>query len=190
MDTDIYRAVRLAYRLGRQDQQRSLEHRLRKNIGSEEQAKQLSDLAAGMTDELVDFSAIIRAAEEGSTPIEAVNGAAKINSKCPRSLTELEFRHAEICPRISDTGSECLACEFAQHLKRSQDRHIHYLNGIRDAIGDDRDKRSQASRCVAMPTRYGRCGSNATICETSSRASSASKRATPVCESVQKAAIV
>jgi hypothetical protein len=73
MDTDIYRAARLAYRLGRQDQQRILEHRLRKHFDSDVQAKQIRDLAAGMTDDLVDFHAIIRAAESGATKLEAVN---------------------------------------------------------------------------------------------------------------------
>jgi len=73
MDTDIYRAARLAYRLGRQDQQRILEVRLRKHFGSDVQAKQIRDLAAGMTDDLVDFHAIVRAAESGATKIETVN---------------------------------------------------------------------------------------------------------------------
>lgn len=73
MDTDIYRVARLAYRLGRQDQQRILEHRLRKHFGSDVQAKQIRDLAAGMTDDLVDFHAIIRAAGPGATKSEVVN---------------------------------------------------------------------------------------------------------------------
>ena len=141
MDTDIYRAARLAYRLGRQDQQRILEHRLRKQDAGEALADQIRDLAAGMTDDLVDFSTIIRAAEEGSTPLEAVNSAAPVNSERPRSLTALKFRHTETCPRISEPGSECLVCEFAQHLKREQDRHRRYSEGIRASIGDDRDKR-------------------------------------------------
>ena len=47
MYTDIYRAARLAYRLGRQDQQRILEHRLRKHFDSDVQAKQIRDIAAG-----------------------------------------------------------------------------------------------------------------------------------------------
>jgi hypothetical protein len=73
MDTDVYRAARLAYRLGRQDQQRILEHRLRRYFDSDVQAKQIRDLAAGMTDDPVDFHAIIRAAESGATKIETVN---------------------------------------------------------------------------------------------------------------------
>lgn len=72
-DSDIYRVARLAYRLGRQDQQRILEYRLRKRFDSDVQAKQIRDLAAGMTDDLVDFHAIIRAAESGATKPEAIN---------------------------------------------------------------------------------------------------------------------
>ncbi len=71
MDTDIYRAARLAYRLGRQDQQRILEVRLRKHFDSDVQSKQLRELAEGMTDELVDFHAIVRAAEKDSTPVNS-----------------------------------------------------------------------------------------------------------------------
>ena len=79
MDSDIscepieYRAARLAYRLGRQDQQRILEHRLRNHFDSDVQARTLADLAEGMTDDLVDFHAIIRAAESGATNLEVVN---------------------------------------------------------------------------------------------------------------------
>ena len=73
MDSDIYRAARLAYRLGRQDQQRILEHRLRKHLHSDVQARTLADLAEGMTDDFVDFHAIVRAAESGATKPEAVN---------------------------------------------------------------------------------------------------------------------
>lgn len=142
METTIYRAARLTYRLGRQDQQRILEVRLRKNIGSEDQAKQLRDLAIGMTDELVNFNAIIRAAEEGSAPREAVNETALVNSACPRSPTALRFRHIETYPRICNPGSECLVCEVFQHLKRSQDRHLRYSGGIKATIGDDRDRRA------------------------------------------------
>ena len=71
MDTDIYRVARLAYRLGRQDQQRILEHRLRKHFDSDVQARTLAELAAGMTDDLVDFHAVVRAAEKDSTPVNS-----------------------------------------------------------------------------------------------------------------------
>lgn len=63
-----------------------------------------------------------------------------VNSQKPRSEAQLRERHTEICPRISDPESECLACEFAQHLKHAKDRHVRYLGGIKTAIGDDRWK--------------------------------------------------
>lgn len=56
--------ARLAYRLGRQDQQRILEHRLRKHFGSNVQANLLRDIAEGMTDALVDFGAIVGAVQK------------------------------------------------------------------------------------------------------------------------------
>jgi hypothetical protein len=59
----LVRAARLAYRLGRQDQQRLLERALRRRFSSDVQARTLADLAEGMTDDLVDFHAIIRAAQ-------------------------------------------------------------------------------------------------------------------------------
>lgn len=61
--------ARLAYRLGRQDQQRILERKLYKHYGNGFQVKLLSDLAKGLTDDLVDFPSIVRAAQEHSTTV-------------------------------------------------------------------------------------------------------------------------
>lgn len=114
MDTTIYRAVRLAYRLGRQDQQRILEHRLRKDLGADAQAKQIAELAAGMTDELVNFQAIILAAEKDSTEFNSLPDDATevglVNG--PRRWTEDALRewHTQNCPRISEREASCFAC--------------------------------------------------------------------------------
>jgi len=127
MDTDIYRAARLAYRLGRQDQQRILEVRLRKHFDSDKQANQLRELAAGMTDELVDFHAIIRAAEESSTSEDSVNSGFAVNkippghvgftdpSPTPVHEERLCLKHA---PQVEVTwiaGDGCPLCEAYEH---------------------------------------------------------------------------
>lgn len=144
MDTDIYRAARLAYRLGRQDHQRILELRLRKHFDSDVQAKQIRDLAAGMTDEMVDFDAIVRAAQEGSTPVNSADEACAepglVNGDGSRSEQALRERHTETCPRISNPGSECLVCEVFQRLAGERARFDRYRLGIKAAIGD-RDMR-------------------------------------------------
>lgn len=59
-----------------------------------------------------------------------------VNSDNPRSEDELRERHTETCPRISDPGSECLACEFAQILHADRSRHVRYMGQIGAAIGD------------------------------------------------------
>ena len=144
MDTDIYRAARLAYRLGRLDQQRILERRLRKHFDSDVQAKQLRELAAGITDDPVDFHSIIAASEgkpaafDGSD--EGLVDPSAVNCRVPRSEQALRERHTEICPRISTPESECLVCEIFWHLAQAHMRHNRYRSAIRAAIGDDREK--------------------------------------------------
>lgn len=66
-ETVSLRAARLAYRLGRQDQQRMLERALRKYFGDDDPANILRDLAAGLPHEPVSFQAIVWAAEGDST---------------------------------------------------------------------------------------------------------------------------
>ncbi len=155
MDTTVYRVARLAYRLGRQDQQRILERRLCKHFDSEVQANQLRELAGGMTDEPVDFHAIVRAAEEGSTSPEAVNTAAPVNSGRPRSEDDLRERHTETCPRISIPGSECIVCEVFQHLARVRDSKRRFVAGIHAALGpySEPDKNGLPTRSAASVVR-------------------------------------
>ena len=66
-ETVALRAARLAYRLGRQDQQRMLERALRNHYGDDEPANILRDLAVGLPHEPVSFQAIVWAAEGDST---------------------------------------------------------------------------------------------------------------------------
>ena len=94
MDSDIYLAARLAYRLGRQDQQRILEHRLRKHFDSDVQARTLADLAEGMTDDLVDFHAIIRAAEKDSTPVNSPEPGSAVDWGVHVDLTQDDIDEA------------------------------------------------------------------------------------------------
>jgi len=66
-DADLLRAVRLAYRLGRLDQQRFVEHALRKQLDDDVLATLLHGLAADFPHEPVDYSSIIRAVQGDST---------------------------------------------------------------------------------------------------------------------------
>lgn len=63
----MLRAVRLAYRLGRQDQQRFVESACRKHLDDEHLALLLHGFACDFPDEPVSFDSIIRAAEFDST---------------------------------------------------------------------------------------------------------------------------
>ena len=96
MDTDIYRVARLAYRLGRQDQQRLLERALRRRFDSDVQARTLADLAEGMTDDLVDFQSIVSAAIKDSTPV---------NSEETMEDAEVDMSMNYICPECEDSGT-------------------------------------------------------------------------------------
>lgn len=66
-ETVLMRAVRLAYRLGRQDQQRILEYGLRRHYGDGRVLEVARDIARVNHGSLVSFDSIIRAAEFDST---------------------------------------------------------------------------------------------------------------------------
>lgn len=66
-ETVLMRAVCLAYRLGRQDQQRILEYGLRRHYGAGRVLDVARDIASVNQGSLVSFNSIIRAAEFDST---------------------------------------------------------------------------------------------------------------------------
>jgi len=68
-ETVIVRAVRLAYRLGRQDQQRFLESACCKHLDDKHLALLLHGLACDFPHEPVSFDSIVRAAEFDSTTV-------------------------------------------------------------------------------------------------------------------------
>lgn len=68
-ETVIMRAVRLAYRLGRQDHQRFVESACRKKLHDEDLAVHLRELACDFPHEPVSFDSIVRAAEFDSTAV-------------------------------------------------------------------------------------------------------------------------
>lgn len=66
-ETVLMRAVRLAYRLGRQDQQRFCERAIQRYLDDEHLALMLHAWAIDFPHEPVSFDSIIRAAEFDST---------------------------------------------------------------------------------------------------------------------------
>jgi TPP-dependent indolepyruvate ferredoxin oxidoreductase alpha subunit len=66
-DARLLRIARLAYRLGRLDQQRFVEHAVRKQLDNDVLATLLHGLAADFPHEPVDYSSIVHAAEGDST---------------------------------------------------------------------------------------------------------------------------
>lgn len=66
--------ARLAYRLGRQDQQRILELRIKNHGGSAVLLDLVRDLVKDMTDAGVDFTSIVRAAQRHSTAVNSASG--------------------------------------------------------------------------------------------------------------------
>ena len=91
-ETVIMRAARLAYRLGRQDQQRMLERALRKYFGDDEPANILRDLAVGLPHEPVSFQAIVwgREVKEGKPSPQGFLLAAKKLGVAPENCVVVE----------------------------------------------------------------------------------------------------
>jgi len=76
-ETAIMQAARLAYRIGRQDQQRFVEAACRKQLDDEHLALLLHGLACDFPHEPVSFQAIVWAAEGDSTRLtDAEDGGA------------------------------------------------------------------------------------------------------------------
>lgn len=97
-ETVALRAMRLAYRLGRLDQQRFVERAVREQLDDDVLATLLHGLAADFPHEPVDFSAVLRAAEGDSTRLTEVTREADADGL-------FNNRHIPLCERCGHNAT-------------------------------------------------------------------------------------